>query len=69
MNERIKRLAEQAGLLYPQFGPSVETRYMKKKEEELERFADLIIRECAELSTDYIGNVKLLICNHFGIEP
>jgi hypothetical protein len=35
----------------------------------IERFADLIVRECAELSIDYPGNVKLLILNHFGIEP
>ena len=35
----------------------------------VQRFSDLIIRECAELSTGYIGNVKLLILNHFGIEP
>jgi hypothetical protein len=35
----------------------------------IERFADLIVRECAELSTDYSGNVKLLILNHFGMEP
>ena len=32
------------------------------------RFADLIIRECAELSAGYTGNVKLLILNHFGME-
>ena len=35
----------------------------------VQRFADRIIMECAELSTGYTGNVKLLICNHFGIEP
>ena len=35
----------------------------------IEKFADLIVRECAELGTDYPGNVKLLILNHFGIEP
>jgi hypothetical protein len=35
----------------------------------VEKFADLIIMECAELSTDYPGNVKLLIMNHFGMEP
>ena len=34
----------------------------------VQRFADLIIRECAELSTGYTGNVKLLILNHFGME-
>ena len=35
----------------------------------VQKFADLIITECAELSTGYIGNVKLLILNHFGMEP
>ena len=37
--------------------------------EELEKFADLIVSECAELSVNYPGNVKLLILNHFGMEP
>jgi len=37
--------------------------------ETVERVAENIVRECAELSTNYPGNVKLLICNHFGIEP
>ena len=35
----------------------------------VQKFADLIIMECAELSVGYIGNVKLLILNHFGMEP
>jgi hypothetical protein len=35
----------------------------------VQKFADRIVRECAELSVNYGGNVKLLICNHFGIEP
>ena len=35
----------------------------------VQKFADLIIRECAELSVGYTGNVKLLIMNHFGMEP
>ena len=35
----------------------------------MEKFADLIINECAELSVGYTGNVKLLIMNHFGMEP
>ena len=47
MNERIKQLAEQAGLLSKQLGPSVETRHMKKKEQELGKFAELIVREAA----------------------
>ena len=35
----------------------------------VQKFADLIIMECAELSVGYTGNVKLLIFNHFGMEP
>ena len=35
----------------------------------VQKFADLIITECAELSVGYTGNVKLLIMNHFGMEP
>ena len=35
----------------------------------VQKFADLIINECAELSVGYTGNVKLLILNHFGMEP
>jgi hypothetical protein len=34
----------------------------------VQKFADLIINECAELSVGYTGNVKLLIMNHFGME-
>ena len=32
MNERTKKLAKQARLFHELLGPSVETRYMKKKE-------------------------------------
>jgi len=71
MNERIRQLAEECGLLYKQLGPSVETRYMKKKEETLAAFADLIVRECLlkieneryELPDFIIDNVK----QHFGV--
>jgi hypothetical protein len=35
----------------------------------VQKFADLIIMECAELSVGYTGNVKMLILNHFGMEP
>ena len=37
----------------------------------IERFADLIVRECAELAEEcYCGDtVKSLIFNHFGLEP
>jgi hypothetical protein len=64
MNERIEKLAEQAGFV----NFTVHNR-IESKEQVLEKFADLIIMECAELSVGYGGNVKLLICNHFGLEP
>ena len=66
MNERIRRFMEEC------FDVTVDHR---GREEccadyiNVEKFADLIIRECAELSTGYTGNVKLLILNHFGMEP
>ena len=77
MNERIKGLAEQAGMNIKTnisgvglvFGTFEGYKTSHISVEELEKFAELIVRECAELSTGYIGNVKLLICNHFGIEP
>ncbi len=45
MNERIKELAVQAGLLSVTIGPIVETRHMKKKEQDLEKFAELIMQD------------------------
>ena len=66
MNERIRKLMDGC------FDITVDHR---GREEccadyiNVQRFAELIVRECAELSVNYGGNVKLLICNHFGIEP
>jgi hypothetical protein len=60
MNDNIKRLCEE--LLHYEdmiFG----------WEDTVTRVAEAIVKECAELSTNYPGNVKLLICNHFGMEP
>jgi hypothetical protein len=66
MNERIKELMEGC------FDVTVDHRGREECTADyanVQRFADLIVRECAELSTGYVGNVKLLICNHFGVEP
>jgi len=66
MNERIRWFMEKC------FDVTVDHRGREECTADyinVQRFADLIIRECAELSTNYSGNVKLLICNHFGIEP
>jgi len=80
MNDKIKELAEQAGLLHKQIGPCVETRYMKKKEQDLEKFAELIVRECVRACLDEgakwrgvqdITDFKLcahVIKEHFGVE-
>ena len=72
MNERIKAIGRQAGFAFIEDGVYGDRWYSSKcgmNASEIEKFADLIIMECAELSTNYPGNVKLLICNHFGIEP
>jgi hypothetical protein len=66
MNERIRKLMDGC------FDITVDHRGREECTADyinVQRFAELIVRECAELSTNYPGNVKLLICNHFGIEP
>jgi hypothetical protein len=80
MNERIRLLAEQAGLLPKEIGPVVETRHMKKKEQDLEKFAELIVRECAnhcdllldhKISSEWsrgTHDCSRAIKQHFGVE-
>ena len=66
MNERIRIFME--GL----FDVTVDHRGREECTSDyinVQKFADLIIMECAELSVGYTGNVKLLIMNHFGMEP
>ena len=66
MNERIRKLMDDC------FDITVDHRGREECTADyinVEKFADRIIMECAELSVNYGGNVKLLICNHFGIEP
>ena len=66
MNERIRTFM--GGL----FDVTVDSRGREECTADfinVQKFADLIIRECAELSVGYTGNVKLLIMNHFGMEP
>ena len=59
--EVIKELAEQAGLEY-NFDPMLWLKY--------EKFAELIVRECAEVAEDYDGAhyVGTAIKQHFGIK-
>jgi hypothetical protein len=77
MNPIIKQLAEQAGMNIKTnisgvplvFGTFEGYKTSHVSFEELEKFAELVILECAELSVGYPGNVKLLIMKHFGMEP
>jgi len=64
MNERIKQLAEQANVLHTEFFDN---------EWEVKKFAELIVRECAEVGsfghgpTDS-GLIKRGVLEHFGFE-
>jgi hypothetical protein len=67
MNERIRQLAEQAGLKIP-----VDAEYNGHiYRHALEKFAQLIVRECADIASinqfqhDAVGNYVL---KHFGVE-
>jgi len=60
MNERIKQLAEQASHQRPD-GYPVTIPYSK---DFAEKFAELIVRECATLAYDGPGG----ILGHFGVE-
>ena len=72
MNQRIKQLAEQAGLLPKEIGPAVETQHMKKKQQGLAKFAELIVKECSQLAhnshPDELPFVGSKILEHFGVE-
>ena len=61
MNERFRELAEQAGLEY-NFDPMLWLKY--------EKFAELIMRECAEVAEDWDGAhyVGTAIKQHFGVK-
>jgi hypothetical protein len=62
MNERIRQLAHEAGL--PTYNPEgIPTK--------LEKFAELIVRECADISDASFHNGSagyLAILNHFEVE-
>ena len=64
MNERIRLLAVQAGA--GEWGDSVVPAMM-----DIEKFAEQIIRECAEvarLNTRVDSKVYLMIQEHFGVD-
>jgi len=72
MNERIKELAEQAWAyqirVYEDNG--VRTYGEREKVFNKEKFAELIVKECAKVASDYDGAhyVGTAIEQHFGVE-
>jgi hypothetical protein len=65
MNERIKELEILCRIAeYNEFGDVVEVGFDYKK------FAELIVRECAQVASDYDGAhyVGTAIEKHFGVE-
>ena len=52
MNERIKLLAEQAGLRFTQLMSNPMVPVVDGKETDLEKFAELIVKECIDIAQD-----------------
>jgi len=71
MNERIKELAEQAGLRFTQLMSNPMVPVVDGKETDLEKFAELIVQKCADIGQQYAdGNYEVYnqILEHFGLE-
>jgi hypothetical protein len=62
MNERIKELAEQA--CFDEIGKDY-SLYFNLTKEKVEKFAELIVRECAEFTHPV---TRKFIFEHFGVE-
>ena len=72
MNERIRELAEQAGVL-ADYGEDIkEGRYsIGGSYQSMEKFAELIVQKCADIGALYAdGNYEVYnqIMAHFGLE-
>ena len=69
MNKRIVELIKQAGghWNYGDFNMPASVEF---QEQDIEKFVELIVRECAEVASDYDGAhyVGTAIQKHFGVE-
>jgi len=74
MNERIKELADEAGVKYSLWVGSKPATYMTY--DELEKFAELIVEECLDIvnrheysyhEADPLWETAQLIKEHFGV--
>ena len=76
MNERIKELAIQAGVTYDWDPGSAGPEVCFDRQEDFEKFAELIVRECANITLDYKNHDHYTgwldhgeeIARHFGVE-
>ena len=75
MNERIKEFAEQAGFVLWQdesWNPGDVIDWSCRYDDELKKFAELIIKECSEWVNDNVGLVdekaKADLLKHFGVK-
>ena len=76
MNPRIKELAEQSGLKVESWMTNPPKPFqILGSTEQFEKFAELIVRECAELNFRELGlsgsssfDVGRMIKQHFGVE-
>ena len=68
MNERIKQLAEQTGYIWHASG---DPRIYEFTPEKLEKFAKLIVKECADIATinaHQWSSPGTYVLKHFGVE-
>ena len=65
MNKRIKKLAEMHGFVNEHMTPGEKSDALKK----YEKFAQLIVRECAQVAEDVDGDSRARKCvlEHFGV--
>ena len=76
MNERIKELAEQAGLKVESFMTSPPKPFqILGSTEQFEKFAELIVRQCAKVADDGFASSNFgngitgqQLLKHFGVE-
>jgi hypothetical protein len=78
MNERIKKLAEQAKIEFTYDPTETPMRaFVEAWEDDLEKFAELIVKECAKVAwyhtpdteeLEYSHLIEDKILKHFGVE-
>jgi hypothetical protein len=71
MNDRIKQLAEQAGLRFTQLMSNPMVPVVDGKETDLEKFAELIVKETLQVARagiEYGPSMEEAVYTYFGVE-